>query len=143
MENTGVVGPASTAARVVVGELHRIRQGRERRFVAALAAKPVPLPSRPAKMAVLLALAHRVQREIDAGTLRDRAEAGRKLGISRARVTQILDLTLLSPRIQEAVLVAETVDGAEPVTERSLRALLKYDSWALQEAVWAAPRRDG
>lgn len=128
--------------RVVVGELHRIRQGRERRFVATRAAKRAPAPSRPAKVAVLLALAHCVQREIDSGTMKDRAEAARKLGISRARVTQFLDLMLLSPRIQETVLGTETVDGAEPVTERSLREVLKYDAWALQEAVWAAPGRN-
>ena len=140
MESTG---QAQTEGRVVLGELHRIRQGRERRFVATLAAKPVPLPPRPAKVAVLLALAHRVQREIDAGSMKDRAEAARKLGISRARVTQVLDLTLLSPRIQEAVLSMETVGGAEPVTERSLREVLKYDLWALQEAVWSAPRKEG
>ena len=141
MENTGAVGPASTEARVVVGELHRIRQGRERRFVAAAAAKPVPLPPRPAKVAVLLALAHRLQREIDVGTLKDRADAARKLGISRARVTQILALTLLSPRIQEAVLATETVDGVELVTERAIREVLRHDAWVLQDTLWASARR--
>ena len=137
------VEAAATGPRVVLGELHRIRQGRERRFVATVAAKPAPAPPRPAKVAVLLALAHRVQREIDAGTMKDRAEAARKLGISRARVTQVLDLTLLAPSIQEAVLSMETTGGAEPVTERSLREVLKYEAWALQEAVWAGPRKDG
>jgi ParB-like chromosome segregation protein Spo0J len=136
--NTVRVGAAPAETRVVLGELHRIRQGRERRFVATLPKKAVPLPPRPVKAAMLLALAHRVEREIDAGTAKNRADIARKLGISRARITQILDLTLLSTRIQEAVLSAETLDGREPITERALREVLRYDSWALQEAAWAA-----
>ncbi len=131
---------AATESRVVLAELHRIRQGRERRFVPKAPAKPEPPVPRPVKAAVLLALAHRIQREIDGGVVRDRADVARKLGISRARITQILDLAMLAPTIQEAVLRAETVDGAEPVTERALREVLKYGSWALQEAIWATLR---
>lgn len=29
-----------------------------------------------------------------------------------------------------------------PVAERALRDLLRYDSWALQKAVWRTPRRN-
>lgn len=68
--------------------------------------------------------------------------AARKLGISRAHVTQILDLALLAPSIQEADLSTETADGREPVTEQALREVLKYDASALQEAVWKVPCRD-
>jgi hypothetical protein len=134
---------ARSENRVVVGELHRIRQGRKRSFVAKVPVKSVPRPPRPVNAALVLALAHRVQSDIDAGALKDRAEAARRLGISKARVTQILDLILLSPRIQEAVLATETLDGAEPVTVRALREVLKHETWVLQEAVWATPRRVG
>jgi hypothetical protein len=34
-------------------------------------------------------------------------------------VTQLLDLTLLAPDIQEAVLALEAVDGVEPMSERT------------------------
>jgi len=81
-----------------------------------------------------------MQRAIDAGEVRDQAEAGRRFGISRSRVTQIADLTLLSPRIQEAVLGMETVDGAEAVFERALREVLRHEAWVVQEAAWAASR---
>ena len=44
-------------------------------------------------------------------------------GLTRARVTQLLDLTLLPVPVQERVLVLEAVDGVEVVTERGLRGV--------------------
>jgi hypothetical protein len=70
---------------------------------------------------IKLALAHKIQNAIDRGIVKDRAEVARKLGLTRARVTQLLDLTLLAPNIQEQILLAETVDGIEPMAERQLR----------------------
>ena len=45
----------------------------------------------------------------------------RRLGLTRARVTQLLDLTLLAPEILEQMLFAESIDGVEPMSERGLR----------------------
>ena len=56
----------------------------------------------------------------------------RKLGLSRARVTQLLDLFLLAPDLQQAVLALEAVDGAEPLSERALRAVAHAGSWVEQ-----------
>ena len=131
----------TSSPRVVVGRLQRVRRG-----APALPVKTLSKPSgepQSARVARILALALAIQRAIEAGVIQDQAEAARRLGISRARVTQISDLTLLSPRIQEEVLAMQTVGGAEPIVERDLRELLRYDALALQEAVWAAPRRDG
>jgi hypothetical protein len=50
-------------------------------------------------------------------------------------MTQILDLTLLSARIQEFMLAGGALIGASPVTERALREVLKHDLWALQRAM--------
>ena len=47
----------------------------------------------------MLALAHKIQQAIDGGVVRDRAEVARRLGLTRARVTQLLDLALLAPDI--------------------------------------------
>lgn len=95
-------------AQVVAGELHRIRRGRGKGF----SAEPPPEPSRrPARIAVTLALAHTIQRAIDRGEIRDQAEAARRLGVTRARMTQILDLTLLAPDIQEQILSSSEFAG--------------------------------
>jgi hypothetical protein len=84
----------------------------------------------------MLALAHRLQAAVDRGDYRDRAELARQLGFTRARVTQLLDLCLLAPDIQEAVLGLEAVDGAEPMSERSLRVVVRAGSWVEQRAAW-------
>ena len=99
--------------------------------------KPEPV-RRPAKVAQQLALAHHLQAAIDRGAIADRADVARKLGLTRARVTQLLDLLLLAPDLQAAVLAMETVDGTEPMAERTLRAVAHAGTWAEQRAAWAA-----
>lgn len=130
------------ALRVVTGELHRVRQGKTHSFVARRPVK-APVPRRPARAAVMLALAHRIQRAIDTGVIKDRVEAAARFGVTGARVTQLLDLTLLAPAVQEAVLAMECVDDAEPVSERTLRDICRYDSWHMQQAAWNMPEREG
>ena len=53
-----------------------------------------------------------------------RAALARRLGYTRARITQLCDLTLLPAAEQEQLLFLESVDGLEPVTERGLRAIV-------------------
>jgi len=55
------------------------------------------------------------------------------------RVTQLLDLTLLAPEIQEQILFAESVDGQEPMAERAVRAVVRVEDWAIQCARLALP----
>jgi hypothetical protein len=95
--------------------------------------QPPPEPvRRPARVAVMLALAHKIQDAVDRGVVRDRAEVARRLGLTRARVTQIMDLTLLAPSIQEQILFTESVDGVEPMSERDLRSIGRHASWPTQ-----------
>jgi hypothetical protein len=121
----------SSGALMVTGKLHRTRKGHAKRFVEMPPVAPEPI-RRPARLAVMLALAHKVQQAIDRGAVRDRAEMARRLGLTRARVTQLLDLTLLAPEIQEQILFAESVDGLEPMSERSVRAATRSLDWDQQ-----------
>lgn len=121
-------------ARVLVAPLVRER-GLAVAFTDAIPA-PHPVVRRPAKVARILALAHHIQRAIDSGAVADRAAVARKLGLTRARVTQLLDLLLLAPEIQDSVLHAEAVDGAEPFTERTLRPIALAVSWTEQRETW-------
>ena len=123
--------------RISDGPLHRIR--RERRVLLSVT-PPLPKPEpvhRPAKVAQMLALAHHLQRAIDRGDVADRAAVARRLGLTRARVTQLLDLLLLAPDIQMAVLRLEGVDGAEPMAERTLRAVAHAGTWVEQRSAWS------
>ncbi|MEI8254642.1 MAG: hypothetical protein WCJ30_03125 [Deltaproteobacteria bacterium] len=95
---------------------------------------------RPAKLARMLALAHDLQSAIDCGLVADRAAVARKLGLTRARVSHRLDLLLLASDLQQAVLAIEADDGAEPVSERALRAVAHTGSWVEQRARFAFPR---
>lgn len=109
--------------------LHRIRRGRRKGF----SAEPPPESSRrPARVAVTLALAHTIQRAIDRGEIRDQAEAARRLKLTRARLTQILDLALLAPDVQEGVLAWEAIGGKEPASERDLRTTARASGWNKQ-----------
>ena len=85
----------------------------------------------------MLALAHKIQQAIDRGVVNDRAEVARRLGLTRARVTQLLDLPLLSSDIQERILFADSVDGTEPFSERSLRRVVAHNTWAAQRTALA------
>lgn len=128
---------ASSGTRIFTGNLFRVRNGNAWAFTEEPPAPPRDPVRRPARVAQMLALAHRLQAAIAQGEYRDRAELARQLGFTRARVTQILDLLLVAPDIQERVLDMEAVDGVEPLSERSLRHVLRHESWADQRAAWA------
>lgn len=121
--------------RVISGTLFR-----ERRASVTFREAPPPAPpgpvQRPARVARMLGLAHHIQRAIEAGTVPDQAAVARRLGLTRARVTQFLDLVLLALDIQEAILVLEAVDGVEPITERALRAIARSPAWVEQRLGW-------
>lgn len=59
----------------------------------------------------MLAMAHCLEAAIEREEYRDRAHAAERLGVTRTRVTQLLDLLLLAPDIQEQLLTLEAVDG--------------------------------
>ncbi len=84
-----------------------------------------------------LALAHRIAADIEAGRYKDYADVARRHGLTRARLTQLMNLLLLAPDIQEEVLALEFAVGREPVTERPLRRVLASLCWEDQRAAWA------
>lgn len=99
------------------------------------AEKPEPV-RRPAKVARQLALAHHLEAAIERGLVADQAALARKLGLTRARVTQLFDLLMLAADLQEQVLALEAVDGVEPMAERTLRLVAHAGTWAEQRAKW-------
>jgi hypothetical protein len=128
--------PTPSDRRVLTGTFFRERRENVR-FKMDGAAPPAPPVRRPAHVARMLALAHHIQAAIDRGAIADRAAVARKLGLTRARITQLLDLTLLAPDLQSRVLELEAVDGREPVSERDLRGIAHAGSWPQQRAAWS------
>lgn len=97
---------------------------------------------RPLAVARMLALAHEIVRLVDEGRFADLADAARLLGFTRARITQLVDLTPLAPAIQEAVLFAEVGAGRDHTSGRRLRALVRMSDWRAQERAYATRRRE-
>jgi hypothetical protein len=97
---------------------------------------------RPAYVARLLALAHQLRRLLERGEVSSMGELARRLDVSQPRVTQILNLTYLAPSIQAEVVALEAVDGAEPMTERPLREVLRKMGWMGQRGTWQRCRPD-
>lgn len=124
--------------RVLTGTLFRERSSPVTFTEEAPPPKPEPV-RRPAKVARMLALAHHIQDAIDRGIVTDRAAVARKLGFTRARITQLLDLLLLAPDIQARVLELEAVDGVEPMCERTLREIVRSGSWDVQRSQLPEP----
>jgi hypothetical protein len=88
-------------------------------------------------VARFLSLAYQIDRRIHAGELDDLAHAARVFGLTRARVTQISNLVLLAPAIQEAILALPPVTkGRDPITERNLRPIVAAPVWGRQAAKW-------
>ncbi len=85
--------------------------------------------SRPAK---LLALAHHLQELIDRGEVKNQAELARQNGLTRARLTQILNLLHLAPDIQHAIFEGEGNTASEHV----LRHVAREVEWSRQVEIW-------
>ncbi len=80
-----------------------------------------------------MALAIRFEQLIRDGVVKDQADLARLAMVSRARVTQIMDLLMLAPDIQEALLFLQPVQrGRDPITEREVRALTIELEWKRQ-----------
>ena len=86
--------------------------------------EPVPMPEgRVPRISRLMALAIRFDRLIKEGEITDQADLARLGNVSRARVTQIMNLLQLAPEIQEALLfLPRTVKGRDPIREHRILA---------------------
>ena len=98
------------------------------------------VPSAPAKLphiTKLMALAIRLEHLLATGQVKDQAEIARVAGITRARVTQIINLANLAPDIQQAILDLEpTTDPVPRFREREMRTIAIMPNWEKQRVLW-------
>ncbi len=102
---------------------------------------PAPMPAVPRgrlpRVARMLVQAHLFQRMLDTGQVRDLADLARRFKLTRARVTQISNYTLLAPDIQEEILALPPVEpGNDPVPEPKMREVLREAVWTEQLKRW-------
>jgi len=116
--------------------IHAARQGRS--IALRLGAPPEePAPGAVPRVARLLALARHYQALIARGEVRDFADLAHLAGVTRARITQIMDLLLLAPDVQEAILdLPRVTTGRDWPVERKVRAIAHVPLWSEQRENW-------
>ena len=106
---------------------------------AAAPAEPPQPEARVPNVSRLLALAIQFEEQIRSGAVRDQSALARRLKVTQPRMTQIMNLTLLAPAIQEQVLSLKAVRGRrDPVNERKLRRIAGEACWEKQARMWAS-----
>lgn len=118
---------------------HRLRPG------------PGPQPSketegRVPRVARLMALAIHFDGLLRGGVVKTYRDIARLLKITPERVTQIMNLLLLAPDIQEeALFLPRYRKGKHSVTERQLRPIAAIPEWKRQRVLWRKlwPREGG
>ena len=104
-------------------------------------------PGRVPRISRLMALALRLDELVRTGVVADYAELARLGHVSRARISQILNLLALAPDIQESLLFLPAVErGRDPIHLRQLQPLAALLDWQQQRRLWQAldgmPRTD-
>ena len=97
------------------------------------------LVGRVPRISRLMALAIKMDGLVRSGAVKDYAELARVGMVSRARVTQIMNLNLLAPSIQEELLfLPRTVRGRDGSTMREVLGITKILDWLRQGVAKAA-----
>lgn len=97
---------------------------------------PAPVGRIP-RVSRLMALAIRFDQLIRDGVVADQADLARLGHVTRARLTQIMNLLFLAPDIQEAILFLPTSErGRESITERDVRPIRALVDWGRQREMW-------
>ncbi len=96
-----------------------------------------PAAGRVPRVARLMALAIRFDQLIRDGVVADQAELARLGQVSRARLTQIMNMLQLAPDLQEQVVfLPNCQSGRSSLTERQLRPIAATNDWQKQRTMW-------
>lgn len=117
---------------------HKKRVGKH---IAMLEGPPPPAPERPKgrlpRITRYMALALYYEALIRQGHVHDYAEIATLGHVTRARVTQIMNLRLLAPDIPEALLALERViSGRDSLSLRQLHSIALINKWESQRTQW-------
>jgi hypothetical protein len=109
---------------------------------AASASPPTPTGERIPRISRLMALAIKFEDMIARGEVRDCADLARLGYVTRARITQIMNLLLLAPEIQEQILFLK-LDPCFTIGERQMRDIIAEVDWQLQRTRWLERMGEG
>jgi hypothetical protein len=96
-------------------------------------------PGNVPRLSRLMALAVRFEGLIERGEVQDYADLARLGFVTRARITQIMNLLHLAPDIQEDLLfLPRTTKGRDPIRETDMRPIAATAHWSRQRKMWKA-----
>ena len=133
---TGLVAGVSTERRVGAPATGVRPANAHHRVAAVTRANSAASRSRIPRITRLMALAIKFQEMVARGEVRDYADLARLGYVTRARVTQIMNLALLAPDLQEELLFATEAAG---ITERFFRQIITPVDWDEQRRRWKTP----
>lgn len=120
--------------------LHKKREGKR----IVLAEGKAPQPKRPPigrlpRITRYMALAVYYEDLVRKGHVHDYAEIATLGHVTRARVTQIMNLRLLAPEIQEELLTLDRViNGRDSLSLRQVQSIALENDWKTQRKEWRA-----
>ena len=114
------------------------RESHRRRREAATSQKTVEVvPGRIPRISRLMAVAIRLERMLRTGEVSDLTELARLGHVTQPRMSQVLNLTLLAPDIQEDLLFLPRItSGKSTIHEKMLRPIAAEFDWGRQREMW-------
>jgi hypothetical protein len=102
--------------------------------------RSIPGPiNRVPRISRLMALAIKMEHLVRVGGIANYSELAQLGHVSRARITQILNLLLLAPDIQEQILfLPGNSQGRDPIHLVQLQPIARILNWSRQRLLWDA-----
>jgi hypothetical protein len=121
----------------ITKQVHFRHAQRGRKVIEEGAVTKTPELGRVPRISRLVALAIYMQDLVKRGEVADYAELARLGQVSRARITQIMNLLHLAPDILEEILsLPRSEGGTDPITEKKLRRIAAVMDWKRQRKMW-------
>ena len=110
---------------------------RRPRKTIQLGEKPKRKIYRTQRISKLMAMAIHFEQMLRDGHVEDMSTLARYGQVTRARMTQIMNLLLLAPDIQEKLLnLPQTTSGRDTVILRELQTIALQPDWTAQQQMW-------
>jgi hypothetical protein len=123
----------------ITKQVHFRSAKRGRRVIEEGAVTRMPDLGKVPRVSRLMALAIHMDDLVRRGEVTDYADLARLAHVSRARISQIMNLLHLAPDIQEAILdLPRVMGGRDPIREKMVRPIAAVPDWRKQRAMWAA-----
>ena len=118
-------------------DVHFLSAGHGRRRLSGGVKPERAVRGRIPRLSRLMALAIHFEALISQGGISNQAQLAGLGYVSRARVTQIMNLLHLAPDIQEQILFLPPITkGKDPYPERKIRPIAKELDWNIQRQMW-------